>query len=122
MRYVWIYARGILATNAELLHVNYETFLNFAQLAFDFVLKGKPIGIDYEFKKKDGTLFWVHIAGDVVPHQEEVVWTLVDITKEYIRHKEVLTLKERMDAALTGNKSGVWDLHLSSKYYLKKVF
>jgi len=61
----------ILETNAEIFHVNHDTFLKFAQLAFEFVLKGKPVGIDYQFRKKDGTLFWAHIAGDLVEGQEE---------------------------------------------------
>jgi len=67
--------------SAEIFHVNNETYKIFANLAFDFVLKGKPVGIDYQFKKKDGTLFWIHIAGDVIESKDEVLWTMVDITK-----------------------------------------
>jgi diguanylate cyclase (GGDEF)-like protein/PAS domain S-box-containing protein len=81
--------KEILQTNTEILHVNHETYLNFAKLAFDFVLKGKAVGIDYQFKKKDGTLFWIHIAGDVVEGQEGVLWTLVDISREVQIKKEL---------------------------------
>ena len=69
----------LLHSNAEILHVNHESFLKFAALAFEFVLEGKPIGIDYQFKKKDGTIFWVHISGDSIEGEEEVFWTLPDL-------------------------------------------
>ncbi len=70
----------LLSTNAEIFHVNHDTFLKFAELAFDAVLKGKPLGIDYQFKHADGSLFWVHIAGDPIGAANEVLWTMVDIT------------------------------------------
>ena len=72
----------MLRSTAEIFHVNHDTFLNFAKLAFDFVLDNKPVGIDYEFKRKDGTLFWIHIAGDIIEAQQEVLWTMVDITSK----------------------------------------
>ena len=102
----------LLSTNAEIFHVNHDTFLKFADLAFDFVLKGKPVGIDYQFKRKDGTLFWIHIAGDVVEGQEEVLWTMVDITKRVDAQIETKALSERLELALIGNNDGVWDLNL----------
>ena len=102
----------MLQTNAALLHVNSETYLEFANLAFDSVLHGKPVGIDYQFKKKDGTLFWVHIAGDIVKGQEEVLWTLVDITKTFKANEEKEKINERLQLALLGNNDGIWDWNL----------
>jgi diguanylate cyclase (GGDEF)-like protein/PAS domain S-box-containing protein len=71
----------LLSATAEIFHVNNETFLKFAEKAFDSVLKGKAIDVDYQFKKKDGSYFWCHISGDAVDEYEEVLWTFTDITK-----------------------------------------
>ncbi len=103
----------LLKHTAEIFHVSHETFLNFAELAFNFVLKGKPVEQDYQFKHKDGTLFWIHIAGDVVQNQEEVLWTMVDITKRKNAQKEIAFFKERMELAIEGNKDVIWDWNLA---------
>ena len=79
----------LLNTTAEALHVDHESYLKFADLAFDFVLKGKPISIEYQFKKKDGSLFWIQISGDVVKGQDEVLWIMVDITPRKILQKDL---------------------------------
>jgi len=109
----------LLTHNAEIFHVNHKTFLHFAELVFDFVLKGKPVGIDYQFKKSDGTLFWCHITGDVVQDQEEVLWTLVDITQRIEARNEVSRLKERMELALLDYDAGVyeWNIADNSAYF-----
>jgi len=99
----------LLSSTAEIFHVNNETFLKFAELAFNLVLNGSFVGIDYEFKKKDGTFFWAHIAGDVVEGQEEVLWTMVNITQRKIAENKVTLLKERMEQALLGSQGGIWD-------------
>jgi diguanylate cyclase (GGDEF)-like protein/PAS domain S-box-containing protein len=67
--------------NAEIVHVDHDSYLRFAEEAFSFVLEGKAVGIDYQLKKKDGTFIWCHIAGDLVKNKNEVLWTIVDITK-----------------------------------------
>jgi diguanylate cyclase (GGDEF)-like protein/PAS domain S-box-containing protein len=78
----------LLQTNAEIFHVNHTTFLTFAELAFNAVLKGTPLSIDYQFKRHDGTLFWIHISGDPIPSNKEVLWTMVDITKRVQAQEE----------------------------------
>jgi diguanylate cyclase (GGDEF)-like protein/PAS domain S-box-containing protein len=70
----------LLQTNAEIFHLNREAFINFADIAFKSVLTGTPLSIDYQFKRSDGSYFWVHIAGDPIKNKEEVLWTMVDIT------------------------------------------
>ena len=109
----------LLSTNAEIFHVNHDTFLSFAQLAFDAVLKGSSLGVDYQFRHKDETLFWVHISGDPVEGATEVLWTMVDITPRVLINKELNSLKERMELALLGNNDGIWDLNLKTNevYY-----
>ncbi len=72
--------KTLLSTSAEIFHINHDTFLQFAKLAFTAVLNGKPLAIDYQFKRHDGSLFWVHIAGDPIQATNKVLWTMVDIT------------------------------------------
>ena len=95
--------KELLAHNAEIFHVNHDTFLHFADIAFEAVLKGKPLGTDYQFKRKDGSLFWIHIAGDPIKSKEEVLWTMVDIT-------------ERVEAKEKQKK-----LHLKSKQLVQMI-
>ena len=102
----------LLATTAEIFHVNHTTFLNFAHLAFNAVLEGSPLGIDYEFKRSDGSLFWIHISGDPIKSNNEVLWTMVDITARVLSQKKEAELKERLELALLGNHDGIWDLNL----------
>jgi len=79
----------LLNNTAEALHVDHESYLKFAKLAFDFVLKGKPISLEYQFKRKDGSLFWIQISGDAIENQDEVLWIMVDITPRKIIQKEL---------------------------------
>ena len=92
----------LLNATAEIFHVNHNTFLDFAKLAFEAVLKGKPLGIDYEFKRSDGSLFWIHISGDPIPNANEVLWTMVDITKNLETQKKIqdanYNLKQYLEA------------------------
>jgi len=105
----------LLNSTAEIFHINHTSFLNFAELAFNFVLKGKAIGIDYQFIRKDGTLFWVHIAGDAVKNHDEVLWTMVDITQRKSAESKINFLNERMQLALDGNRDVIWDWNLVTK-------
>jgi len=104
----------LLETNAEIFHTNHDTFLRFADIAFEAVLAGNPLGVDYEFKRKDGSLFWIHIAGDPIQGKEEVLWTMVDITLRIEAKKKENELKERLTLALLGNSDAIWDFDLLS--------
>jgi len=95
----------ILQTDARVFHINDETFLNFGKEAFEFVLKGEPVHIDYEFIRKDGTTFWAHISGDLIANEEEVLWTLVDITQrkelELEHYKQAQLIEQMQDGVAT---------------------
>ena len=78
----------LLQETAQVLHVSEGTFLKFAELAFDAVLAGTPLEVDYELKRHDGSLFWAHVSGDPIESNEEVLWTLVDITQSVEAQKE----------------------------------
>jgi diguanylate cyclase (GGDEF)-like protein/PAS domain S-box-containing protein len=84
--------KTLLASNAEIFHVNHTTFLKFADLAFYAVLKGTPLEIDYQFKCSDGTLFWAHISGDPIQSNKEVLWTIVDVSER--KQAELLLVEQ----------------------------
>ncbi len=109
----------LLQSTAEIFHVNHTTFLNFASQAFDAVLAGTPLGIDYEFKRSDGSLFWIHISGDPIKSNKEVLWTMVDVTSVVTAQENIKELHDRMELALIGNSDGLFDLNLldNSVYY-----
>lgn len=102
----------LLNQSSEIFHVSHQSFINFANIAFNSVLKGKPISTDYQFKRKDGTCFWIHVTGDVIKNHNEVLWTMVDITQSKKDQKELVFLQERMNLALDGNRAAVWDWNL----------
>jgi len=79
----------ITHVNARLFHVNDESYEKFAKIAFDSVAKGIPVAIDFQAKKKDGTLFWIHIAGSLVKNQDLILWTMIDITKNKEAEKKL---------------------------------
>jgi len=106
--------KELVGKSAEIFHVSQESYELFAQKAFDIVLSGKPIGIDYKFKKKDGSFFWGHIAGDLVKNRQEVLWTFVDITKR-INALEQLELKEKQLLAINALVNlATWELDLKT--------
>ena len=118
----------ILQKSAELFHVDHQTFLEFADLAFEFAIAGKPVNIDYHFKRKDGTLYWAHISGDKILGEEEVVWTLVDITEKKKAQLELQKQKEEQEVLLSLFDKGdaslfQWnnDTHWSIEYASKNV-
>ena len=102
----------LLSKTAEVFHVNHDTFLKFADLAFNAVLSGTPLGVDYQFKKQDGSLFWVHISGDPIKNNHEVLWTFVDVTVRIEAVQEKERLNERLELALSGSHDGLWDWNI----------
>ena len=109
----------LVGTSSEIFHVNHEAFVKFSELAFDLVIQGKPVKIDYQFKKKDGTLVWAHVTGDIVEGEEEVLWSMVDITKSVKEKKQAKVLSQRMELALLGNNAGVYEWYMldNTAYY-----
>ena len=81
----------LLNANTTIFHISEESFLEFGKIAFETALKGGSIHVDYQVKKSDGTLFWIHISGDLVLGQKEIIWIISDITE---RKKTELELEE----------------------------
>jgi len=90
----------LLQQSAEIFHVNHTSFLEFADLAFNAVSAGTPLGIDYEFKRKDGSYFWAHISGDPIKNEKGVLWTLVDISQRVLAQEEANYRYKMLDTVI----------------------
>ncbi|WP_072680452.1 PAS domain S-box protein [Arcobacter sp. LA11] len=73
----------LIGKNSSIFHLNNDEYLKFGEVAFKHVLDKKPMSVNFQVKKKDGTLFWAKISGDPIKHQEHILWTIVDITETY---------------------------------------
>jgi diguanylate cyclase (GGDEF)-like protein/PAS domain S-box-containing protein len=105
----------VLYKSTEMFHLSHEAFLAFFQTASGFLKQGKPLHMDYPCRHKDGRELWMHISGDLVENQQEILWTIVDITQRVEAEREIVRLKERMELAIEANRDVVWDWDLITK-------
>ena len=73
----------LIGENVEKLHIDKTHFKKFGEIAFKHVINKKPMSVNFQFKRKDGTIFWAKISGDPLKRKEHVLWTIVDITENY---------------------------------------
>ena len=71
----------LVGQSARVMHINEERYLEFGKKAFEKVRQNEPVNLEWKYHRKDGSEFWARVAGDPVAGEEEVLWTLVDITK-----------------------------------------
>ena len=86
----------LIGKPAEIFHTSPESFRKFGELVLDAVLQGETVGLDYQWRRKDGTVFWGHIAGSVTKESEEVLWTLFDVSDRI--EAEAMQLHNRQQA------------------------
>ena len=90
----------LLQNSAEIFHVNHATFLKFADLTFNAVVAGTPLDIDYQLKRHDGSLFWVHISANPIKSSKEILWTLVDVTPKVLAQEEAFYQYNMLDSVI----------------------
>jgi len=88
----------LIGKSTELFHTSKESAENFGNIVLDAVLKGERVGLDYEWKRKDGSTFWGHIAGSVTKESEEVLWTLFDVSNRI--EAEAIQLRNSQQAEI----------------------
>ena len=84
----------LINQSAEFLHVNNESYKNFAKVAFNKVLNNESLNLEYKFKHKSGKPIWIRIAGDSVKLNREVLWTTTDISTRIEAEEKVKYLNE----------------------------
>jgi len=105
----------ILRYSSEIIHASQQSFEQFLEQANKIVRNGHSIDIDYQFKHRDGTLFWGHVTGDMIIDTDEIIWTIIDITPRIRLQEELLNKKQQLQAINELIHLGTWELDLKSK-------
>ena len=91
----------LIGNSAEVIHISGETYKEFGEKAFKQVRNKKTVNLDWPIKKKDGSKIWFRIAGDPVADEEEVLWTVVDITQRVHAHDKIEKLAAKLSKYLS---------------------
>ena len=103
----------ILHQSEKILHVNAKAYKEFFDVAFKHAINGTPTKIDYQFKRKDGTVFWCQISGNLV--ENEVLWGISDITQRITLAQQLQAKSQLLVATQTLLHVGTWELDLKTK-------
>ena len=96
---IWQYSEEeIIGKNTEILHVSHESYTKFGEMAFNKALHNNKIDIEYQFKRKDGTLFWGRFFGEIFG-DNNVLWIVTDITDIKKEEDTLKTAKNKAEEA-----------------------
>ncbi|MDD2384531.1 MAG: PAS domain S-box protein [Sulfurospirillaceae bacterium] len=109
----------LIHQSALTMHLSYASYVNFANIAFNKVRQNEALNLEYPFRHKEGHAIWLRIAGDSIPSNEEVLWTITDITS---RREAQEQLKDSMallrDAEAIAH-FGSWEILLNENNTMK---
>ena len=91
----------LIGKSAEIIHTSHKTFEEFGKKAFDQVRKQEAVNLEWPFKTKTDRKIWFRIAGDPVMGQEEVLWTVVDITERVEAQNRIEELASKLSKYLS---------------------
>jgi len=83
-------------------HLSEEKFIEFGKEYYQSLVSHNTIAVDYQFKKRDGSIIWVAISGRAIDNNippdlnKGVVWTCVDITKR-VENEKILEYMAKTD-------------------------
>lgn len=96
----------MMGKNVAMIHVSKETYRHFGVRFYMQTAFHKTVETEYQFKRKDGKLFWAKISGSAIDSKDlskGVIWAIIDITKRKEKEKEVEEIKGLMEAAFEQN-------------------
>lgn len=99
----------LVGQSTEIVYPSREQFEALGRDAYPMLAEGRIYEGQAQFRRKDGTLFWVHLAGRAVDHDRkgnESIWVFEDITERKAA-EERLTRSEAYFRALIENGSDV---------------
>ncbi len=91
----------LIGNSAEMIHVSNKTYKEFGEKAFNQVRNKKEVNIDWSLKRKNGEEIWFRIAGDPVADEDEVLWTLSDITERVNAQRNIEALASKLSKYLS---------------------
>ncbi len=96
---MWGYTREeMIGKNAQFFHISEKSYKKFGQIAFKQAKQGKPANIAYQFKRKDGSLFWAKFSGEHI-NESDVLWIITDINALKEKEQALIVLKEKAEEA-----------------------
>ena len=110
------HAKELLGQSTKVIHVSNQNFNEFGALYQSKQLDGSVLQLQYQFRRKDGSIFWGTLSGIAINPEETpslgdgVLWVLDDITYQKEMEKELKALyRSALDAnpmtGLPGNNS-----------------
>jgi len=87
----------LLGQDARIFHISNESYEAFFKEVIRLVKEGKPVSIDYKARHKDGHIVWITISGNLLESQDEVLWSIVDITERIEALQEVQKQKKDLE-------------------------
>ena len=91
----------LIGYSAEIIHVSSKTYKEFGEKAFNQVRNKKKVNLDWSFKRKNGEEIWFRIAGDPIADEDEVLWTISDITERVNSQRNIEALASKLSKYLS---------------------
>ncbi|MCK5295039.1 MAG: SiaB family protein kinase, partial [Arcobacteraceae bacterium] len=103
---MWGYREDeIVGENAQVLHISQKTFQNFGKIAFEQVAKDHSVEIEYQWKRKDKSIFWANFSGEPLSIEGDVLWVINDITLIKDAQKELNDEKELINSIMDAQEN-----------------
>ena len=112
----------LVGQSVELLHLDREQYERFGQWFANARANGPLVQIEWQYRRKDGSLFWAVISGGAITLPDGdvgVVWNLTDISGRKQAEEELLAERSHLQALFEHNGTG--NLIVSSERLMLKV-
>ncbi|MCE1225305.1 MAG: PAS domain S-box protein [Geobacteraceae bacterium] len=112
----------LVGQSVEMVHLDHEQYTRFGQWFANARANGPLVQIEWQYRRKDGSLFWAVISGGaiILPDGDVgVVWNLTDITDRKQAEEELLAERSHLQALFEHNGTG--NLIVSSERLMLKV-
>jgi len=99
LAHMWGYTKEeMIGQNAQFFHISEKSYKKFGKIAFEQAREDNPINIAYQFKRKDGSIFWAKFSGEPI-NESDVLWIITDIDELKEKEKALIILKEKAEEA-----------------------
>ena len=86
----------LIGKSAQTFHISSESYKKFGKIAFEQALNKHKIDIEYQFKRKDGSLFWAKFSGENI-NADDVLWIITDINELKKKEADLILAKEKAE-------------------------
>lgn len=109
----------LIHRSALTMHLSYASYVNFANIAFNKVRQNEALNLEYPFRHKEGNVIWLRIAGDSIPCNEEVLWTITDITSRIEAQEQLKDSMALLRDAEAIAHFGSWEISIAEENAMK---